>query len=123
MKRYFVRDYRDRVERKLDHIHEMVHRILERIDAIMPTLDEILAKQDEALAKATANTDALGAIKTILDANTATIADLQAQLAAAGNDPVKLQQVMDNMNKIVEQADNQAAAEAALSGTPAAPQP
>lgn len=112
--------HHDEIKTLLEHTHFLQHRILERIDTAMATIDEILAKQDQALAKATANTDALSAIKTILDANTATIADLQAQLAAAGTDPAKLQAVSDNMDKILGATDNQAAAEAALAGTPAA---
>jgi len=100
---------------------EQLANLKTRQDKIMSTLDDILAKQDAALAKATANTDALGAIKTILDANTATIADLKAQLDAAGADPAKLQQLSDNMDKILAAADTQAAAEAALANTGSTP--
>lgn len=109
------------LKQMLEHAHELLHRLIAKVEQIMPTIDEILAKQDQALAKATANTDALGAIKTILDANTATITDLQSQLAAAGTDPAKLQALSDNMDKILAAQDNEAAAEAALSGTPAEP--
>lgn len=86
----------------------------------MATLDDILAKQAQALQKAQDNTNALAAVKTLLDANNAAIADLKAQLAAAGNDPAKLQQVSDAMDAIIAQSDTQAAAEAALAGTPSA---
>lgn len=91
--------------------------------ALMSTLDDILAKQATALQKATENTNALGAIKTVLDANTATIADLKAQLDAAGTDPAKLQQLSDNMDQLLASQDTQAAAEAALANTPAASAP
>ena len=103
------------------HFHRLFHKLIRKVDKTMATIDDILAKQDQALAKATANTDALSAIKTILDANTATIADLKAQLDAAGADPAKLQTLSDNMDKILAAADTQAAAEAALSGTAADP--
>src|SRR5438309_2854122 len=97
--------------KKHDEIKELLaivqQNILRKIGKIMLNIDEILAKQDQALAKAAANTDALSAIKTILDANTATIADLQGQLAAAGTDPVKLQTLSDNMDKLLAASDTQ----------------
>lgn len=102
------------------YIHRQLLALHQKVDYIMVSIDDLQAKADAALAKATANTDALGAIKTLLDANVAQIADLKAQLTAAGTDPAKLQALSDTMDKLVAQSDTQAAAEAALSGTPAA---
>lgn len=116
-----IPQWADDLQQTLNHLHEHFRRLDKKVVQIMALIDDILAKQDAALAKATANTDALSAIKTILDANTATIADLKAQLDAAGANPAKLQALSDNMDKILAAADNQATAEAALANTPAAP--
>ena len=89
----------------------------------MSLLDDILAKEDQALAKAKANTDALSAVKALLDSQNASIAALKAALDAAGTDPVKLQAVSDAMDGIIAQADTQAAAEAALTDTSGSPVP
>jgi chromosome segregation ATPase len=116
-----IPQWADDLQQALNHLHDHFRRLDKKVDQIMAVIDDILAKQDQALAKATANTDALSAIKTILDANTATIQDLKAQLDAAGANPAKLQALSDNMDKILAAADNQATAEATLANTPAAP--
>ncbi len=97
--------------------------ILKELQKIMSILDDILTAQATALSVATDNSNLLDAIKVVLDANTATINALQAQVAAAGNDPAKLQQVLDNMSEIVSRANSQKTAEAILAGTPAEPAP
>lgn len=59
--------------------------------------------------------------KVVNDQNT-TIADLKAQLAAAGTDPAKLQALSDTMDAILKTDTANAAivANAVTSGTPAA---
>lgn len=86
---------------------------------IMTILDDILAKQATALEKIQANTDLDAAIKAAFDAKDGLIADLRAQLAAAGGDPAKLQQVLDNMDAILAAQDNDTAASAVVAGTDA----
>lgn len=85
------------------------------------TLDDILAAQAATLTKVTAETDAVTAIASFVTGLKQSITDLQAQLAAAGTDPAKLQAVSDNMDKINAGLDANAVAEAAVTNTPAAP--
>lgn len=111
----------DRIEQYLRLLAGGESAILHKENTIMSLLDDAAVAEDAALAKVTANTNALSAIKDALDAQTAKIVDLTAQLAAAGNDPAKIQAVLDKANAIVAAADNQALAEAALTNTPADP--
>lgn len=67
----------------------------------MTTVDEVQAKADATLASVTAETDLNNAIAKVVNDQRATIADLKAQLAAAGTDPAKLQKVMETLDAIL----------------------
>lgn len=124
-----------------DHVHHHYHHhyrsepdpeVLARLDAIysrldlmetiMPTLDELQAKAQTTLDKVTSDTDLDNAVATVVNNQNATIADLKAQLAAAGTDPAKLQALSDTMDAILKTDTSNAAivADAVTAGTPAA---
>jgi ACT domain-containing protein len=116
------------------HHHESDPEVLERLDdlamkqnllqelmeSIMPTLDELQAKAAATLAKVTSDTDIDNAVATVVNNQNATIADLRSQLAAAGQDPVKLQALSDTMDNIlaIDTANAQKVADAVTAGTP-----
>jgi hypothetical protein len=98
----------------------MVSRLLENMENIMPSLDELQAKATATLAKVTSDTDIDNAVATVVNNQNATIADLRAQLAAAGQDPAKLQALSDTMDNILatDTANAQKVADAVTAGTP-----
>ena len=84
-------------------LREMVSQVLtNQENTIMPTLEELQAKADETLANVTAETDLDNAIAKIVTDQNNTIADLKAQLAAAGTDPAKLQALSDTLDNILK---------------------
>lgn len=89
---------------------------------IMPSLDELKVKADATLAKVTSDTAIDNAVATVVTNQNATIVDLKAQLAAAGTDPVKLQELSDTMDAILATDTSNAAivAAAVTAGTPVA---
>lgn len=94
-------------------------------EIIMPTLEDLQTQAAATLAQVTADTNLDNAVATVVNNQNATIASLQAQLAAAGQDPVKLQQLSDTMTAILS-ADTANAAivsAAVTAGTPPAPAP
>lgn len=108
-------------KRQLNRIETFLNLLVNQGNVYMTLLDDIAAAEDSVLAKINANTDALSAVKGALDAQVAKIAELTADLANAGVDQTKLQAVLDKANAILAATDTQAAAEAALTNTPAAP--
>jgi hypothetical protein len=88
--------------------------------SIMPSLDELQAKATATLAKVTSDTDIDNAVATVVNNQNATIADLKAQLAAAGTDPAKLQALSDTLDNILatDTANAQKVADAVTAGTP-----
>ena len=117
------------------HHHESDPEVINRLDdlarqndlivsnqetLIMPTLDELQAKASATLAKVTSDTDIDNAVATVVNNQNATIADLRAQLAAAGQDPAKLQALSDTMDNILatDTANAQKVADAVTAGTP-----
>lgn len=97
--------------------------ILKKMETIMTTLDDLQAKATATLTKVTSDTDLDNAIATVVNNQNATIADLKAQLAAAGTDPVKLQALSDTLDNILatDTANAQKVADAITAGTPVAP--
>jgi len=59
-------------------------------------------------------------VATVVNNQNATIADLKAQLAAAGTDPAKLQALSDTLDNILatDTANAQKVADAVTAGTP-----
>lgn len=113
------------------HIHRHYHadptltQILKLLEKIMPTLDDLQAKAQATLSKVTSDTDLDNAVATVVNNQNATIADLKAQLAAAGTDPAKLQALSDTMDQILstDTANAQLVSAAVTAGTPAATPP
>lgn len=102
-------------------ILRMLSRVLKTEASFAMTLQDILDKQTASLQKANDALTLTAAIKVIDEKNTATIADLKVQLQAAidaGGSPAQIQQIADNMDAIIAAQDSNAAAEAALAGTP-----
>ena len=104
----------------------LLNAVLSRLDLmennIMPSLDELQAKATATLAKVTSDTDIDNAVATVVNNQNATIADLKAQLAAAGTDPAKLQALSDTLDNILatDTANAQKVADAVTAGTPVA---
>jgi len=98
---------------------------LKRNHSIMATLADIQAKAAQIIAGVTANTNALSAIAAVIDADHAQITELKAELdaALANGDPAAIQAASDALDQGISALSGQAAAEAALAGTPAAPAP
>lgn len=117
---------------RIDIYHHIIAspEVLERLDLIianqeqiiMPTLDELQAKAQATLDKVTSDTDLDNAIAKVVNNQNATIADLKAQLAAAGTDPAKLRALSDTMDAILKTDTSNAdiVAGAVTAGTPAA---
>lgn len=104
--------------------HDLLHQVLTKLThmetTIMPTLDELQAKAAATLAQITADTNLDNAVATVVTNQNATIADLKAQLAAAGTDPAKLQALSDTMDQILATDTSNAAivSAAVTAGTP-----
>lgn len=88
----------------------------------MPTLAELQEKADATLANVTAETDLDNAIAKIVTDQNNTIADLKAQLAAAGTDPQKLQALADTLDNILatNTSNTKIVSDAVTANTPAA---
>ncbi len=96
---------------------------LKRNHSIMATLADIQAKAAQIIAMTKANTDALSAIAAVIDADHAQITQLKADLdaALANGDPAGIQAASDALDQGISALSGQAAAEAALANTNAAP--
>ncbi len=105
---------------RLDLILDKLDLVTEHTENIMPSLDELQAKATATLAKVTSDTDIDNAVATVVNNQNATIADLKAQLAAAGTDPAKLQALSDTLDNILatDTANAQKVADAVTAGTP-----
>lgn len=102
------------------HLDLRLNRSHERQSKIMAIIDDIQAQADTLNAKVTAQTTVIGSIVTYVTGLKQQIADLTAQLAAAGTDPAKLQAVKDGLTALGTTIDANDAAEAAIANTPAA---
>jgi len=109
------------VRARLDAILDQLGLVIQNQESnIMPSLDELQAKATATLAKVTSDTDIDNAVATVVNNQNATIADLKAQLAAAGTDPAKLQALSDTLDNILatDTANAQKVADAVTAGTP-----
>ncbi len=106
---------------RLDTIERKTDLIISKTEKIMPTLDELQAKADATLAQITSDTAIDNAVAIVVTNQNSTIADLKAQLAAAGTDPAKLQALSDTMDHILSLDTSNAAivSGAVTAGTPA----
>lgn len=107
-------------------LHRTLTMILERINN-MPTLDDIKAQTQAILDAARQNADLTDSIKTLVNGLRSQIDALQQQVAdlvAAGTaTPEQLQALSDNLTATLASIDADTAAEAAIAGTPADPNP
>ena len=103
-------------------IHAALEHIIERLDTMAKTLDQIIQQANDTLAQVTKNTDLDQSIIGIMNGQAATLKDLRAQLAAAGTDAAKLQQLGDAMDTLAAKAtaEGQVTADAVTANTPAA---
>lgn len=85
------------------------------------TLDELLAQGDKVMAGVTKNTDLDASIITILNTDTGLLRELRAQLAAAGQDPAKLEALGTLMDQVAaaQEAAAQKKADAITANTDA----
>lgn len=106
--------------RRLDALLGLSNTANRREIAMAATLQDILDKSSRALTTATNAATLTSAIKIVLDAEVAKIADLQARLdeAIASGDMAKVQEISDNMDALIAAQDSDAAAKAILAGTP-----
>lgn len=83
----------------------------------MALIDDLQVKAEATLAKTTANTSALGSIKTLVEGFIQQIKDLKAALDNAGTDPTKLAALGATLDALAAGTDAQEAAEAAIANT------
>lgn len=103
----------------LGHMHELLHRIIKKENREMSSLADITAKSAQILEKATAEANALEAIKNLMTEDKQQIADLKAALDAAlatGNQ-AEIDAASANLDAGIAAIDANAAAEAAMAGT------
>lgn len=113
----------DVIEKAVVTCAQHLHLIHERLDAMAISIDDLLAKSQAALDQIKTNTDLDQSIIAICNRNATQIADLKAQLEAAGTDAAKLDQVAANMDALIQNAkdEGQAVADAVTANTPADP--
>lgn len=99
--------------------------ILERIEQMAKTVEDMIVEANNVLAQVTKNTDLDNSIIALMTAQAATLADLKAQLAAAGTDTVKLAALGDTLQALSDKAaaEGQLTADAIKANTPAAQEP
>lgn len=115
----------DDLQTSMNQILSRLNQLEQKADSIMSQFDDLQAKADATLVKVTALADPLTSIKAALDAKDASIADLQKKIddmvASGSVTPTQLAALSKTIDDIVAATDNQALAEGALAGTPAAP--
>ena len=119
--RWSQRESHNELNRRLDHLHELMHRLIEKVDETMATVAEVNAKLDAAMAKLTANTDALKGISDYIAAVRVELAAVKQQLQDlidAGTNPPELTEVVAKLDALDAGLDAQSVKEAAVTGTP-----
>jgi len=110
----------------IHHYHHYNDDVMQLLGKIMTAVDDLQAKANAVLAAVQADTNIDTAIAKIVDDNAQTIKTLQQQLADAGNDPAKLQQLSATMDAILQTdlANGKIVADKVTANTPAdAPAP
>lgn len=112
-----------RIEKNLAILVQAAARTLQNEGRIQMTVDDLLAKSQAVLDQTKKNGDLETSIIGIVNHNNDVIKDLQKQLADAGTDPTKLQQLSDQLDAILnsETSNATAVAAAVTANTPAAP--
>src|SRR6266404_2637434 len=109
------------------HIHIHHHydndEIKTALEKIMSLIDDLQVKAQATLAQVTSDTNLDNSMATVVNNQNVLIASLQAQLAAAGTDPAKLQALSDTIDAILKTDTSNAAivSGAVAANTPAAP--
>lgn len=85
----------------------------ERISLMAKTLDDLLAQGQKVLEGVTKNTDLDESIITVLNTDTGLLREIRAQLAAAGQDPAKLEALGALMDQVATAQDAAAQKKAA----------
>jgi len=88
---------------------------------LIMNINDIRDQVKNVLAAARANTDKLASIKTVVDGLKSQVADLTAKLEKGADDPAVVAEVTEGLKALQTEMDSQAAAEAALANTDAAP--
>lgn len=105
-----------------DDLMAQFRAILNQGDKIMATLKDIQDAVAATTAAVAAETTVVNSVKVLIQGDSALIASLREQLAAAiagGNDPAALQAVVDSLDAAhaTLQANNDALAQAVVAGT------
>lgn len=105
------------------HIVKLLARAVMEEMGMAKTIDDLTQEAADTLAKVNENGNLEDSIIQIVNQNNQAIKDLQAQLAAAGTDPAKLQALSDAMDAVLaaETANAAKVAAAVQANTPAAP--
>lgn len=111
-----------RIEKSLATLVQAAARTLQNEGRIAMNIDDLLAKSSSVMDQTKKNGDLEQAIIGIVNHNNDVIKDLQKQLADAGTDPTKLQQLGDALDAILnsETANGTAVAQAVTANTPTA---
>lgn len=110
----------DRIERLLIAIARNSNLTISTEKEIMASVADIQAEADDVLTRVTANTNALDAVKTLIQSQSDQINTLNQELKDAianGADPAALQAISDKLTAVTQATDAQAAAEATLANT------
>lgn len=113
------------LKRMLEFNILLSHLILKRTHFIMATLADINTKSASILAATTAERDAIAAIATYVDGQKALLTEVKAELdaALANGDQAAIDAANANLDQALAGMSGNAAAEAAIVNTPAAPAP
>lgn len=105
-------------------LNHVLSKLTHMENTIMPSIDDLKDKAAAILAQITsdtANDTAAAALiaeqATTITTQAATILDLQTQLAAAGADPAKLQEISDTLDQVAAADTANAAIVSAAVGT------
>jgi hypothetical protein len=96
------------------------------MDDMARSIDEVLAQGRAVLVEVAANTTVEAKVYTLLSGQAQTIKDLRDQLAAAGTDPAKLEElgtILDQLHAQVQAQTDEAAAAVPSEAPPVEPAP
>lgn len=107
------RRWRQRMEEIAHAQNSLLHSIIRRQEIMARTLDDLITLQNKAIENAQKNTDLTGSVLNILSTDTQLLRELRDQLAAAGEDPAKLEQLGSLIDGVISMQESEANRKAA----------
>lgn len=105
----------------IHHYHHYDNDVIQLLGKIMANLQDLQAKAATILAQVQSDTNIDTAIAKVVDDYRSTISSLKQQLADAGQDQAKLQQLSDTMDAVLQTdvANSKIVADKVVDGTSA----